>query len=211
MDFNGHVDLYLVRHGVTAWNKERKYLGWTDPCLMESEKYQLHSLRNAFKEIQFDRCYSSDLKRCLETLSYIYQTEKLVMDERLRELHFGEWEGKTYEMLKEDNHYKQWLINWETIVPPKGESAKKFQERIHSFLFDLLENHGHLKKHQKLLIVTHGGVIRYILSLFMKDLSFWEIPVKNNAGYVLHHVKNRKGDWTCFSYSEVPLVENANM
>lgn len=201
-----YMDIYVVRHGLTAWNVEKKYLGWTNQSLIQSEKHQLDLLKNYVKDIEFDACFSSDLIRCVETFSYLCPNRQPILDTRLRELNFGEWEGKTYETLKENHHYQQWLKDWETIAPPKGESLVEFKVRINAFLKELLTTH-----HQKILIVTHGGVIRYMLSLLIKDLSFWDVPIKNNKGYVLHTVRNDKGEWTCFSYSEVPCVGNENM
>ncbi len=130
-------------------------------------------------------------------------------DQRLRELNFGDWEGKTYEMLKDNERYQQWLLNWETSAPPNGESGKSFGVRVESFFNGLMES-CQKNRRRKILIVTHGGVIRYLLSLCIEKLSFWEIPVNHNRGYVLN-IKFRNGGWECCSWSEVPIPENERL
>jgi alpha-ribazole phosphatase len=162
----GNVELYLIRHGITQWNHEKKYLGWTDQVLLESETTHLDVLKNTIETVSFDDCYSSDLRRCQETLSYILPNSRVILDQRLRELNFGDWEGKTYETLKDDERYQQWVVNWESLSPPKGESGQTFQARLQSFLTDLTAS-WEKKKRRKVLIVTHGGVIRSIVSLYV--------------------------------------------
>jgi alpha-ribazole phosphatase len=209
MDSYGSVELYLIRHGVTQWNLEKRYLGWTDQSLFDQEKFRLDELRNALNTVHFDKCYSSDLTRCKETLSSILPEQELSLDQRLREMNFGDWEGKTYETLKDNVRYQNWLMNWEGISPPGGENGKTFQTRVLSFFKELFDTYQKVD-HRKDLIVTHGGVIRYVLSTYINELSFWEVPVKNNRGYVLNF-RYRNGGWICCSWSEVPFQENAGL
>jgi alpha-ribazole phosphatase len=214
------VDLYLVRHGLTLWNAQKKYLGHTDIGLLESEKSQLDDLSAELSKRSFDCIFSSDLKRCKETAAYIRPGVPIHSESRLREMNFGEWEGKTYNELKHDIRYTKWVDNWEELAPPKGETGLQFKARINDFLTileeeikekaplekELLENND--KKCKKggstpqVLIVTHGGVIRHILSRFIPDRSFWQWNVTHGRGYILSLVWEE--GWQCNSWSEVP-------
>lgn len=205
----GNVELYLIRHGITQWNVDKRYLGWTDQPLIDMEKHRLEGLKNSLKTVHFDDCYSSDLIRCQETLNYILPFHHVIPDQRLRELNFGDWEGKTYETLKDDERYQQWLLNWESFAPPNGESGKTFQARVLSFYSELMAT-WQQNKRRKILIVTHGGVIRYLLSYFIKELSFWEVPIQNNRGVVVH-INFSNGGWKCCSWSEVPFLVNEKL
>lgn len=198
------MDVYLVRHGVTNWNKEKRYLGHSDEPLLEGELHRLNPLRNALNRISFDYCYSSDLKRCIETFQYLTDKNQVCIDQRLRELHFGDWEGLTYEQLKDDSYYQKWLNDWELVAPPNGETSGQFNERIVSFLAELLLLQK--KKRNNVLIATHGGVIRAILMKFAVTKTLWELPIQHAKGYRLS-LQHQGGEWLCNSLLEVPILE----
>jgi alpha-ribazole phosphatase len=211
-----YCHLYLVRHGLTAWNAEKRYIGHTDHGILREKREQLSSLKEALQQLQFQRIYSSDLKRCLETLDYVYPTKDFLRDERLREMNFGEWEGKTYDFLKGDPHYRKWVDDGEHHTPPAGESASSFKGRIDSFINQLLkemteetddkETDDENSDSSTILIVTHGGVIRHFLTRFMPSSSFWEWKVIHGTG--LHvTLENAEGEWRCSSWSVVPTPE----
>lgn len=197
------MDVYLVRHGITSWNKEKRYLGHSDEPLLGSELHKLDPLRDALGRITFDYCYSSDLKRCTETFRYLVKNKCDCFDPRLREIHFGDWEGLTYEQLKEDGHYQKWLNDWECVAPPNGETFGQFNERIASFLAEILLL---TRPSNKVLICTHGGVIRSILMNFAVTKALWELPVEHAKGYRLS-LQQQKGEWLCNSWSVVPIQE----
>lgn len=201
-----HVDLYFIRHGITEWNKEKRYLGHTDKGVCKGELIQLNKLKKQLNDIEFDCIYTSDLKRCQETVAYVMGNKSAFFDKRLREMNFGDWEGKTYEELSDCKQYQTWINDWENERPPNGESGFEFKARIHSFFDELFQQ---VSKKSKLkqtnLIVTHGGVIKYIVSHFVPNYSFWEITIKHGQGLHLTFVKE-KGEWTCNSLLEVPIV-----
>ncbi len=168
------VDVYLVRHGLTIWNQQRRYLGHTDLPLLPEAKKELAGLRTSLRLIQFDQIYVSDLARCTETLDIIVpeQAHRAVLDVRLREYHFGEYEGQTYEMLQHDPKYRQWIDDPLGVTPPGAETFSHFSERIEEFAEQRIipylcktrrskdqdmDDHNEVPK---MLVVTHGGVIR---------------------------------------------------
>ncbi|UTW70681.1 histidine phosphatase family protein [Anaerobacillus sp. HL2] len=86
---------YLLRHGVTKANQEKRYLGWTNVSLVQDCLPDL-----SIPCCGFDAIYSSDLKRCIETVRLLYPNNSINIDPRLREIHFGRFEAKTYERIK---------------------------------------------------------------------------------------------------------------
>jgi alpha-ribazole phosphatase len=205
-----HLSIYLVRHGLTKWNVEKRYLGHTDLSLLEHKKNELMGLKIKVKDVNFESVYCSDLTRCKETLEFLIPNVKTHFDARLRELHFGDWEGKTYDQLKNIEAYSKWLNNWDKLAPPNGESGVQFSNRIDSFMSELLNSaeHENYEKHndKQLLIVSHGGVIRYILSKLVPDKTLWEWDIKH--GRAIHLLLGwKKGEWICSSWSEVPMPE----
>ena len=79
----------------------------------------------------------------------------LVEEERLAEMDFGEWEGRTYDAIDAEDgpRWRQWCENWQTMAPPGGEALDVFSARIVNWLETqtLTPNDA---------IVTHAGVIR---------------------------------------------------
>ncbi|MCM3783565.1 histidine phosphatase family protein [Neobacillus mesonae] len=214
------LDLYLVRHGRTRWNAERRYLGHTDIPLLSEAEYELERLKPQLDGITFQHVYVSDLIRSVETLRLIAPqlSDGAVKDERIREYHFGEWEGATYEMLQNNPAYRSWIDSPETETPPGAESFAAFTQRITGFVEDkllpILLNEASVK-HQsevgqieslstqptdkgnvtkassgdpshdigivppiesnsspRVLVVTHGGVIKQLVSAYIPNADF---------------------------------------
>ena len=201
-----HVDLFFVRHGITEWNEQKRYLGQTNQGLLKNKLHQLDRLKSELQSKEFDRIFTSDLQRCLETLDYFELQQKATLDDRLREMNFGDWEGKTYNELKDVTAYQNWLENWEVTCIPNGESGKVFSSRIDSFFQDLFQQSNDLERTQKYLIITHGGVIRYAVSKFVASTSFWKVSTTHGQG--LHVSFEKKEEvWKCNSFSEVLSLE----
>jgi alpha-ribazole phosphatase len=208
----GHMDLYLFRHGITNWNKEKRYLGHTDIGVITSELSQLSILQKVLSRVDFDYVCTSDLRRCQETLAFLSIPSQVIIDGRLREINFGNWEGKTYDDLKYQIAYQNWLENWEVYPIPNGESADTFKSRIESFFYELFQEAVATTpaSNKKILIMTHGGVIRYLVSKYVPTLSFWEIAVPHGHGLRLTFIKNKE-EWECSSLSAVPSQEKEKL
>ncbi|MHA6531108.1 histidine phosphatase family protein [Paenibacillus sp. BAC0078] len=175
------LELVLVRHGYTQWNRERRYLGSMDLPLLPEEREKLAVLREQPELTgSFWRVYCSDLRRCRETLALIAPSleQSAIYDSRLRETGFGEWEGCTYEQLKDNPHYRSWIDDPAAYTPPDGESWEAFAARLEHFLDDLYReaeaDAASLKNcpRQRVLVVTHGGVIRQLTARSQAGATF---------------------------------------
>lgn len=204
-----------VRHGITAWNLERRYQGQQDiPLLFPDAEAGLLALRGALADERFDAIYSSDLNRCQQTLEWAEVAKPgvpLMFEPRLRELDFGEYEGKVYDELKELPHYRAWIDSVGELQIPGGESAVQLRERLDAWLHELAA-HAQVGDHKKVLAVTHGGVIRELRRRF-ETIHFWDGTVLQAQGrrWQLIYKKdaNGKGEWQCSSSSAVPALVNA--
>lgn len=134
------VEWWLVRHGVTAWNHERRYQGHSDIPLLAGAEAGLEGLKQELGGIDFAAVYASDLRRCRETLATARPDLIDIMqpDVRLRELNFGQWEGCTYEQLKDNDNYRSWIDHPQTVTPPGGESWQAFESRVMDLYAELL-------------------------------------------------------------------------
>jgi len=160
------IRLFLVRHGLTQWNVEKRYLGNSDIPLNKTGKQQAIVLARALKDEHFDKIYSSNLQRAIETAILVKATRKisLILDPRLRELNFGVFEGLTFSEAKMQypDMLSAWLDNYDQ-PPDEGEPFSSLTERVDSFLDDLKM----ITAPQTILIVSHGGCMREIICLLL--------------------------------------------
>ncbi|WP_227711769.1 histidine phosphatase family protein [Sneathiella sp. P13V-1] len=106
--------------------------------------------------------YSSDLSRCLKTAERAGFTG-VISSENLREQHFGEWQGMTYDEAIDHDDEFYWQF-WDKPVEtklPGGESLQDVSERVWSFLRNILEEQ---PDHENIVLFSHAGVIRTILA-----------------------------------------------
>ncbi|MGJ9385648.1 histidine phosphatase family protein [Salipaludibacillus sp. CF4.18] len=203
------LDIFLVRHGITKWNQDKRYLGHSDESVLPGVFEEMSELKQELNKYSFDTIFTSDLKRCRETSDYLVgnKLNECIVDQRLRELHFGEWEGKTYEELKTNHVYRNWIDDWESYNPPTGETAIQFKSRINEFLGEVYEKaQSKTCNHNQVLVITHGGVIKYILSSLKESSSIWDFKIKHGNG-VRISLEYQEGGWLCNSISEVPTPE----
>ncbi|WP_209122537.1 histidine phosphatase family protein [Alkalihalobacillus sp. BA299] len=175
----------LLRHGLTDYNEEKKYLGWADIPLNEKGRERLYFLKQNYIYPKADLVVSSNLIRCVTTAEILYPNHFVKKDSSLREIHFGDWEGQTYEQLKGDPLYREWLNNPYEVVPPNGEAFLHFRSRIleswNNIVTDAIDH-----SVSQLVVVSHGGPIRFILSYYASiKKDFWEWNVAYGQGYSL--------------------------
>ena len=167
------TEICLVRHGQTDWNLNERIQGREDIPLNETGRKQAQALAERLSAKHFDFVYSSDLQRATETANIICRSG-FQPDTRLREVHFGDWEGLTYNEIKEK--HPDSLAAWENDIyknaPPKGETLEGLSTRVQSMLDELCAKHqGHT-----VLIVAHGGVLQTMICLALKLLPtmYWQ-------------------------------------
>ncbi|MDZ5474214.1 histidine phosphatase family protein [Bacillus sp. 31A1R] len=195
------VVITLFRHGLTEANRRKEYLGWTDSPLCFS-----HSPSNMdYYELYF----SSDLNRCIATLKKYAPDVKPHLLTEFREMNFGVFEGKTYEQLKDCEDYQKWIAWPFKHTPPNGEAFEDFSIRIEDGWQKVI-NTIEKKQARKTLIMTHGGVIRYLLTTYAPNKrEFWDWSVSHEMGYELIFDRDglRRGE-RCTLLREVPLTAN---
>lgn len=151
MDPSEPVELWLVRHGQTEWSRAGRYTGWTDVALTEEGEAQARALGEQLPRGPDVSAWSSDLARCRRTAALAGLAP--TVDTRLRELDFGEIEGRTWDEIAPAD--QEGLLAFDRFVAPGGESVTQLRERLHAFLDELPPG-----RH---VVVTHGGVVRLLL------------------------------------------------
>ena len=184
--------LYLIRHGQTEWNVEKKMQGKKNSNLTKLGIEQANKLSERLSNENFDYIYSSPLKRAYDTAKIIrgQRNIEIIKDENLQEMGFGVWEGRPPEELK-NTYPEQYKNFWEKphlYEPIDGENFKDFKDRVLKILFSIIQNH----KDSQILIVSHTIVILQIMSYFgNRELkSMWEPPVIDPASLTIVEVND---------------------
>ena len=157
-DMNGsRVHLWLVRHGQSTANLEGTFAGSSDVSLTETCMEQALALAPKLDDQSFDSVWSSDLRRAMQTARLAFGEPAL--DSRLREINFGELEGRMWEQVGET--YRNALLEFQSFSAPGGENLDQFKGRVLDFVGGL-----HAGKH---LLFVHGGVIRVLTAHLGED------------------------------------------
>ncbi|MEK7989996.1 MAG: histidine phosphatase family protein [Thiotrichaceae bacterium] len=201
------TQVFVVRHGETAWNKEGRLQGHLDSQLTPKGIAQSKALGENLKHHDFDAIYASDLTRTRVTAENVASEKhcSITLDPQLRERHLGIFQGHTRKELAEKfpEQAKQYLNYKPDYVIPEGESLVKFCQRCMSCFNRLVAQH----KQGKILIVTHGGVLT---CLFKNVVG---VPLGTPRNFVLLNTSlnvfsHHKGHWTLESWGDLSHLQN---
>lgn len=149
--------LYLIRHGKTAANEAHLYCGSTDLPLSEAGLEELRGL--SYSLPPDPRFYTSGMLRTEQTLTALFGPVAHTAVPELREMDFGVFEMRSYEMLREDPAYLAWISgDNEKNTAPGGESGVQMTRRAWAAYQEIAE------RGQNSVLVTHGGVIAAIMA-----------------------------------------------
>lgn len=146
--------LYLVRHGETDWNRQRRIQGSTDIPLNGTGRQQAHATARLLARRRWDAVFSSPLSRAFETASIIAAELGLPQPtplDALVERSYGQAEGFTDRELDR-------LFPGDTPVPGR-EAREDVTERVLPALLGLASS----RPGERVVVVSHGGVIRAVL------------------------------------------------
>ncbi|OGX35686.1 MAG: hypothetical protein A3I43_00780 [Omnitrophica WOR_2 bacterium RIFCSPLOWO2_02_FULL_50_19] len=158
------MNLFLLRHGESVWNKEQRVQGRRDPGLSENGKRQAKAAASLLKKEGIEVIYSSGLKRCAQTARMIALRTgaKIKFRQGIEEIILGVWQGKTIDEVKRlyPKSYAAWLKVPSKAGIPGWEGVPKFTKRVsRAFESILRENSA-----TDICVVTHWGVIAAYLS-----------------------------------------------
>lgn len=194
---------YIVRHGETHWNVNKRLQGHSNSELTENGIQQIKNLRTNLKDIHFDALFSSDLLRTQQTAEILNVERELVLNTTnlIRERSFGAHEGK--ELEKYELEIKDLIREYEQLA---DEQKRKYkypdvetdEEIITRFLLFLRET-AVAYPNKKVLVVSHGGVMRTLLIHLGFSTYDEDLYVSNASYFVLEsdgtdfEVKNTVG------------------
>ena len=157
------MQLALVRHAETAEDTRGRCYGRLDVGLSVAGREQCARLADVFRSEPLRSVWASPAIRARETAEAIAAPHRLDVGilEPLRELDFGELEGRAYDEIavSDPELYAQWMTAPTTVRFPGGESYSDLQSRVDAGIAGLLEQHDE----GLVAVVTHGGVVRAVL------------------------------------------------
>jgi len=156
--------IWLVRHGLTEWNTQQRFGGHRDIPLAREGRLQARWLARYLRGKKIIALYSSDLSRARETAQIIARTFTppltIQVSAAWRELDFGAWDGLTYaEIATAFPEQLDFFTDPEGVAPPGGETLLHLQRRVLLALGQACT-----AEPGDLLIVSHGGPLRVLLS-----------------------------------------------
>ncbi|SFS43773.1 2-carboxy-D-arabinitol-1-phosphatase [Marininema halotolerans] len=152
--------VYLIRHGETKWNQEKRLQGHLNMPLSSVGKEQAQRLGKRFLGKRLQGVYASDLDRAIETAVPIAEGSSLFVQtfNDLRERKMGEWEGKLISEIKE-NYPDAWERVWQHGDEFGVEGTASTQQRMLHRLEALAKKH----PGEAIAVVSHGGGINTVL------------------------------------------------
>ena len=211
--------LILVRHGETAWNAEGRIQGMLDVPLNALGLQQAKAVADELARIvDAAEMVSSDLMRTRETATPIANATGFEprFDARIRERHFGVWQGMTYVewRIKDAEGMARYNAGDPDYGPEGGETASQFLARCVSAVSDLVT----ASNEKTLILVTHGGVVssmvRHAQGLNPQSARTWSVPNASISEWRVEYVNDepvfyvdRIGDVAHLELAEAALDE----
>jgi broad specificity phosphatase PhoE len=205
------LTLYVTRHGETEWNIAKRMQGWNDSPLTEKGRHDARRLGKRMEEIDLAAIYASTSGRALET-ARIVRGERLIPiyeDERWREIHLGDWEGKTHADIQQFDaeRFHQFWNAPHLYEPLRGETFRDVQQRALAALESIIERHpsGHV------LIVTHAVVLKALTALLKKASleRLWDPPYIYGTSVTTIQVEN--GAMTLLAEGDASHIEEMKL
>lgn len=161
------LQVYLVRHGETLWNAERRIQGQSDSPLTEKGETQARQVAERAKALGITHIITSDLGRTRRTAEIIADICgcDVTLEPRLRELNMGVLERRPLDSLTEEEEgWRRQLVNGTADGRiPEGESMQELSERMHAALATCLE----LPHGSRPLLVSHGMALGCLVSTIL--------------------------------------------
>jgi len=165
----------FIRHGATAGNLQRRYIGRTDEPLCPHGQVQAASLAGT----EADRIVVSPMLRTRQTAAFAFPGRDYEIIEDLRETDFGIFEGKTADELTNNQDYVNWTGTGCTSPIPGGESVTDFKARCRKAFLQVMEQSS---AGSTTAFVVHGGVIMAILEAFFRpERDFYAFHLPNGG------------------------------
>lgn len=189
------MNIYLLRHGETDWNKDGRIQGHTDIPLNQKGRIQVAQAAEVLAALPFDidSIYSSPLKRAYESAEIAadrlsYDKKRIVVEPMLIERCFGEAEGLT--TAEREARFPNYRYADTDYYFPGIELYKDLLKRAEAVYKRIVDS---CKEDENILIVSHGALLFAIIAALTEEkISFFGDAVKLDSAS-LHLIKYTEG------------------
>lgn len=196
------MKLTLVRHTSLDIAPSICY-GQSDIAVSANFDVERQQVQKKLAAFEFDAIYASPLQRCHKLARALcadaslgFAHDDIQLDERLKELHFGDWEMSPWDAIPREP-FDVWANDYANLAPPNGETFSQLHNRSKSFVEDV-GSHSHGKN---ILVVTHGGFIRALVAEVL------QMPLKRLFRITIDHASVTQLEFK----GEVPKVLFMNL
>lgn len=183
------MEIYIIRHGETVWNTERRLQGRTDIELNEKGIQLAEVTAEQLKTIPFDKIYCSPLKRAYHTARILASDRDIpvIKNDLIKEMSFGEWEGvKDKELIESGSKFRYFFKEPALYEPaPSGESFEQICRRAAEFMTSVIEPEA--SSCNRIMIVAHGAINKAMMMHVRKSdvANFWAGGLQKNCGTII--------------------------
>ena len=186
------MKLFFVRHGQTTANNERIYVGQSNVQLTEEGREQARQIRPILAKFSFDKVYTSDLSRAVDTQELALPFEGAVHTKLLREMDVGTAQGQSYgEPFKNISSEEKKKYGYTLFG---GESREMVCDRVREFLKELEEN-----PCENVAAFAHAGLISCAMQVILESGSL--AGKINNPNCGIHIVEYKDGKWQLLAWN----------
>ncbi len=182
------MKVYLVRHGKTEWNRDKKFQGQKNSPLLEEGREQARLLGEKLRDIPFDGIFCSPLGRTRETADLLNPRGEIVHDDAFMEIDLGCLEGETFGDLKpEIRHLVDKFWNNPTEFDKALTGGEDFDDIRIRAVGRLEELISHYPDDSRILIISHGALLKSIVNHYegRGTGEFWEGPFLQPASLTI--------------------------
>ena len=183
------MTIWLLRHGKTAGNLLGRYNGRTDDPLCEEGVREAEAAQH---HPEISLVYSSPMLRARQTAKICFPYAEIVTVPDLREMDFGDFEGRTAEEMEFDPAYRAWVAGGCVDRCPNGEGIPDFGQRAATAFAGAVQD-AISRGETEIGVAAHGGVIMAVMTAFSgSDAPYHDWYVLNCGGY---HITLEEKDW----------------
>jgi probable phosphoglycerate mutase len=187
------LEIYFIRHGETAGNRENRFRGRHDFPLNENGIRQAEALRDELREVSFDAVYSGPLSRTRQTAEILANgRSKIILEEGFNNISLGPWEDVSKDEVrrKYPEAWQLWVTTPEKLSFPGMETLAQVRQRSFAALQKIIQQH----PEGRIAVVTHRAVIKPLFAaiLDIPEPYFWKIHM-DTAAYSICEYRPERG------------------
>ena len=162
-----NVELWLIRHGETAWSLSEAHTSRTDISLTEQGRKRAEELRQYLSNTTFERVLVSPMQRARETCEIAGLAANAQIEQGLREWDYGESEGKTTQEIRAQYGKKDWSVWTDEIIG--GETVEHVGDRADQVIARALGDSGaDADRPAKVALFAHAHILRILAARWIR-------------------------------------------